>query len=91
VRWAIAGTRLANVASWRNLLAAGFAIVGQRHDSGPPLIGLLRGVTAPLPCLPAVAAYVGAHDAAGHDVALAAGLVGTALGLDRRVAYEHAA
>jgi GNAT superfamily N-acetyltransferase len=90
-RWAIAGTRLANVPSWRNLLAAGFAIVGQRHDMGAPLIGLLRGVAAPLDTLPADLLLVDAADAMGHDAALAAGLVGVALEADGRVLYRRAA
>ncbi len=89
--WAIAGTRLANAASWRNLLAAGFAIVGQRHDMGAPLLGLLRGVTAPLPTQPADLVLVDAADSAGHDAALAAGLVGVALAADGRVPYRRPA
>lgn len=90
-RWAIAGTRLANAASWRNLLAQGFAIVGQRHDMGAPVFGLLRGVTAPLATWPDDLLRVDAEDATGHDAALAAGLVGVALGADGRVPYRRPA
>jgi ribosomal protein S18 acetylase RimI-like enzyme len=79
MHWAFAGVRLANQASWRNLLAAGFVIAGQRHDFGAPLIGLLRPVAAPLATGAADAGRVAPQDAEGHDAALGAGLVGVAL------------
>jgi ribosomal protein S18 acetylase RimI-like enzyme len=90
MRWAFAGVRLANQASWRNLLAAGFAIAGQRHDFDAPLIGLLRPVAAPLPTDADDARQVAPQDAAGHDAALAAGLVGVALDEAGDVLYRRA-
>lgn len=48
LRWICAGTHLDNLASWRNLLAQGLAIVGLREDKGHPWLGLLRPVEAPL-------------------------------------------
>jgi ribosomal protein S18 acetylase RimI-like enzyme len=88
MRWAFAGVRLANQASWRNLLRAGFAIAGQRHDFGAALLGLLRPVTAPLATGADDARRVAPQDAAGHDAALAAGLVGVALDLAGDVIYR---
>lgn len=89
MRWACAGVRLANQASWRNLLAAGFAIAGQRHDFAAPLLGLLRPVAAPLATGMDDARRVAPQDAAGHDAALAAGLVGVALDETGDVIYRR--
>lgn len=81
MRWAFAGVRLANQASWRNLLAAGFAIAGQRHDFGAPLLGLLRPVAAPLPARADDARRIAPQDAAG--------LVGVALDAAGEVIYRR--
>lgn len=44
MRWLGGGANVNNIASWRNLLASGFAIVGIRVHVGHTLFGLLRSL-----------------------------------------------
>jgi GNAT superfamily N-acetyltransferase len=77
MRWICAGIHLRNSVSWRNLIAAGMAIVGIRTDFGYPVIGLLRKVDgSPLSFDKADRMLVGEHDTSQHQEALNGGYVG---------------
>lgn len=91
MRFACAGVRLDNVASWRNLLACGMVISGIRREPGADLLALLRGFG------PAAAdidrhdeGRVPADDAAAHERALRCGCVGVAVDADGAVVYRRA-
>lgn len=87
-RWLCAATRLENGASWRNLLRAGFRLVGIREQGGVTQIALLRPLrTACFLLEERIDRRVTAADATGHAEALAAGLVGTALDGEARITY----
>lgn len=82
--WACAGTHLLNPASWTNLMAEGFSLVGLRLDRGYPIAGLLLplrqggwagGAGETL--------EVAAGDTQGHMGALALGYVGRRFGAGR--------
>jgi hypothetical protein len=89
MRWTCAGVRLANVASWRNLLASGLVIAGIRFDPGFPVIGLLRACDGRSLAAPAGdEVRVAIDDAAGHEAALAQGRVGVRIADDGTVRYR---
>ncbi len=90
MRWVCAGVRLENTVSWRNLLARGMAIAGMRSDYGYPLIGLLRSFDPlALQTDACDGTRVEACDAAGHQAALQAGLIGVRLEPQGAVVYER--
>lgn len=92
MRWAAAGIRLANVASWRNAIAGGFAAVGVRPDPGQPIFGLLRALDggAALATDPRDRLAVAFDDAGGHAAACADGRIGVRLvDHDRALVYER--
>jgi GNAT superfamily N-acetyltransferase len=89
MRWIGVGARVANVVSWRNLLASGLVIVGVRVNGGQAFIGLLQSIEkrALLSSL-TNRRLVPAEDADGHLRALEAGYVGTQLTSSGFVVYQ---
>jgi GNAT superfamily N-acetyltransferase len=89
MRWTCGGVRLLNLASWRNLLAAGMVIAGVRRDPGYAVIGLLRAVDGrPLTASPGDELAVAIGDVTGHERALADGRVGVRMATDGTVRYR---
>lgn len=90
MRWTCAGVRLDNVASWRNLLAAGLVIAGIRFDLDAPVIGLLRACDGTSLAAPAGdETVVAIDDDAGHRAALGDGRVGVRIASDGSVRYRR--
>jgi GNAT superfamily N-acetyltransferase len=90
MRWLAAGTHVANVASWGNLLDLGMRIAGVRLDTGYPLIGLLEGLGEHRLATDAdVATLVPLADPAQHQSALDAGFVGVRRHAHGVVRYER--
>lgn len=87
-RWLCAATHLENGASWRNLLRAGFRLVGIRDLASFTQIAFLRPLsTGTFVLEERIDRRVSARDATGHAEALAAGLVGTALDGEGLITY----
>jgi hypothetical protein len=77
MRWACAASHLDNLASWSNLLAGGFAIVGLIEPDGQPVIGLLYAIGAShLATDPHDSVMVAAREKAQHLAALRDGFIG---------------
>jgi GNAT superfamily N-acetyltransferase len=90
MQWLGAGAALANVVSWRNLLASGLAIVGIRVREGRAYIGLLRPLSAgALVSSVTDQRLVRAEDADAHLRAQEAGYIGTALTSSGLVVYQR--
>jgi GNAT superfamily N-acetyltransferase len=90
MQWLGAGAQLGNVASWRNLLASGLAIVGIRMREGRAYIGLLRPLLeGALVSSAADRRLVRADDADAHLRAQEAGYIGTRLNSSGFVVYQR--
>jgi GNAT superfamily N-acetyltransferase len=90
MQWLGAGVQLGNVASWRNLLASGLAIVGIRMREGRAYIGLLRPLSEnALVSSTADRRLVRADDADAHLRAQEAGYIGTRLTFSGLVVYQR--
>ena len=88
LRWAVGGTRLANVASWGNMLHCGFMLVGLRSDAPQAVVGLLAPLDGRRGTRPDFAMQVEAADVAGHLAALSEGFAGVRFS-EGFVSYER--
>jgi hypothetical protein len=89
MRWLCGGGHLANVASWRNLLARGFMIGGMRRDYGFPVIGLAYSFDGAVETDPADALRIPLENADEHESAFAKGYLGVRVEPGGAIAYER--